>query len=161
VKLVLFRHGIAVDREDPDCPADPDRTLTDRGIRRTLAAARGLKALGVSPDTIRTSPYRRAVQTAGIAAEVLGVSPDRVEITDLLLPGASPREAADLARDLGVETVLFAGHAPGLDLILSSLLDLSRTTLPLKKAGAACVELNEDARLCWFLEPRALRLLGG
>jgi hypothetical protein len=40
MRLYLMRHGIAIDREDPDCPPDPERYLTPKGIQRTRAAAR-------------------------------------------------------------------------------------------------------------------------
>ena len=44
----LFRHGIAIDREDPASPPEADRFLTPKGIAKTEAAARGLHALGIS-----------------------------------------------------------------------------------------------------------------
>ena len=63
--LYLVRHGIAMDREDPNCPPDTERALTPRGMKRTHAAALGLLALKVKPDAALTSPgWLRAAQTA-------------------------------------------------------------------------------------------------
>jgi len=33
--LYIVRHGIAIDREDPKCPSDPERYLTPEGHTRT------------------------------------------------------------------------------------------------------------------------------
>ena len=66
MRLYLMRHGIAIDREDPDCPSDPERYLTPKGIQRTRAAARGLRALRVKPTALLTSPFVRAVQTGEV-----------------------------------------------------------------------------------------------
>ena len=73
--LYLVRHGIAVDRNDPKSPPEPERPLTAKGVQKTRAAALGLQALGAKPDVLITSPYVRAAQTAEIFAEALGFSP--------------------------------------------------------------------------------------
>src|SRR5580700_6869597 len=75
MRLYLMRHGVAVDREDPDCPPDPERYLTPKGIDRTRAAAQGLLELKVKPDALFTSPYVRAVQTGELVCEVLDLDP--------------------------------------------------------------------------------------
>ncbi len=80
MRLYLMRHGIAIDREDPDCPPDPERYLTPKGIQRTRAAARGLRALRVKPTALLTSPFVRAVQTGEIVCEVLGL--DSKQLSD-------------------------------------------------------------------------------
>lgn len=156
MRLYLLRHGIAIDREDPECPADGERWLTPRGAERTRAAAAGLRRLGVRPRALWSSPLVRAVQTAEIAARVLDLDPEAVRRTDVLSPDALPE-------DLLVELVssdgdtLCVGHAPNLDDVLAYALGWSGDGLPrLKKAGAACVDLNER-RLVWFLDARSLR----
>ncbi len=90
MRLYLMRHGIAIDREDPDCPPDPERYLTPKGIQRTRAAARGLRALRVKPTALLTSPYVRAVQTGEIICEVLGLDCKQLKTTDALKPEAKP-----------------------------------------------------------------------
>jgi len=60
--LYLVRHGIAVDREDPQAPSEPERPLTAKGVQKTRAAALGLQSLHVKPDVLITSPYVRAAQ---------------------------------------------------------------------------------------------------
>ncbi|HMB70514.1 MAG TPA: histidine phosphatase family protein [bacterium] len=155
--LHVFRHGIAIDRDDPACPPEAERFLTERGVKRTHLAARGMRVIGVRPDVIFTSPYRRAVQTAEIAAEALRC-PAELIVTDELLPGADPRGLLALLAGRSESSVLAAGHAPHVDALVAAALDVPAFTM-LRKAGAACVELGGSPRLLWLLEPRQLRTL--
>ncbi|PYU14179.1 MAG: phosphohistidine phosphatase SixA, partial [Acidobacteria bacterium] len=74
MELYIVRHGIAIDREDPQCPPDPERYLTEEGVEKTKGVAKGVAALGVAADLFFTSPYVRASQTAEIFADVLDYS---------------------------------------------------------------------------------------
>lgn len=161
--IVLVRHGIAIDREDPACPPDPERALTEQGRERTHYAALGLRALEISPGAILTSPYVRAVQTAELIAAALKVAPEGIERTELLVPDAPPRPALGLilSRAGTAGTVLVTGHAPNLDLVLAAMFDRDEPFTELKKAGAAAVEVTpEGPVLRWLHEPWALRKLG-
>jgi phosphohistidine phosphatase len=159
--IYLFRHGIAVDREDPDCPPDFERYLTDKGKERTRAAARGLAALGVAPERILSSTYVRARETAEIAAEELGIDPTAIELTEALVPEAGPQRILREAAKLGVESVMCTGHAPNLDLVVAEAVghELAPFT-SLKKAGVACLDVDEHGgQLLWLLPPKVLRAL--
>ena len=161
--VVLFRHGIAVDRAAPDCPPDSERPLTIKGEERTARAALGLAALDVRPETVLTSSYVRARQTADIAARVLRRDEAPVVITAALLPGASPRALLEDVRSRRVGSILCVGHAPHLDEVLAVATGASREVTHLKKAGAALLRWDameqRYARLLWVVEPRALRAL--
>ncbi len=162
--LYLVRHGVAVDRTDPECPADPERPLTRKGIEKTRAAMLGLRAQGIEPDVLITSPFLRAAQTAEIAAESLRYPRDKIRRSDSLKPGAEPAELwKELARLRSKEVICF-GHAPNLDLVIASALGARSTVTSLKKAGVACVELDSVAppkgRLAWLFPPKILRMLG-
>ena len=168
MEILLFRHGIAIDRADPACPPDAERALTNKGRKRTKAAARGIKILGYSVDQVISSPFVRARQTADIAAAALGVKGD-VRVTDALLWDAEPArlrtELSELAaRAKGPECVLCAGHAPHLDVFLAHMLGVPPIT-ELKKAGLAILESGftepGDASLVAVYPPRALRALAG
>jgi phosphohistidine phosphatase len=160
--VYLFRHGIAIDREAPDCPPDFDRYLTDKGKTRTRAAAAGLRVLGAIPQAILSSPYVRARETAEIAAEELGLDAKDVGLTESLVPEAGPQRVLREVLTRDDEAVLCAGHAPNLDLVLAEAVghELAPFT-DLKKAGAACIELDEDrtGRLLWLMPPKVLRAL--
>ena len=129
---ILFRHGVAIAREAPNCPADPDRALTEKGHRRTRAAVRGLGQLGIRPGVVLSSSYRRSLETADHVIEQLGAA-HRIE-SPALEPIGSPAECEVLLLGLEVEQVLIAGHAPQLDGLAEYLLGTALP--PLKKAGA-------------------------
>jgi phosphohistidine phosphatase len=161
--LYLMRHGIAIDREDPDCPPDPERYLTPKGIQRTRAAARGLRALRVKPAALLTSPYVRAVQTGEIVCEVLGLDPKQLRTTDVLKPEAKPTRLVEELGRLGGEVICF-GHAPQMDEFIAHALKATAPFTALKKSGAACLDIDSlaplRATLFWVLTSRVLRRLG-
>src|SRR5437870_13101791 len=90
MQLYIVRHGIAIDREDPKCPPDPERHLSEEGVEKTKAVAKGLASLRVAPGLFVPSPYTRAVQTAEIFGDALDYSKQKIRRSELLLPGAHP-----------------------------------------------------------------------
>src|SRR5437773_53148 len=110
VQIYLLRHGIAEDGE-PGRP-DAERALTSEGrdrLRRVLQRAR---TADCSPSLILSSPYRRAVETAAIAAEVLKCR-GAVVNTRALIPEASPQESWDEIRAHKDEpAILLSSHEP-------------------------------------------------
>jgi phosphohistidine phosphatase len=164
--LYLMRHGIAVDHDDPSCPPDEQRPLTEEGRARTREVAQGLARLEVAVGLVISSPLLRAMQTAEIAAAALGVSPDRIRRSEALTPLADPRELLSELRKGAVRDVLCVGHAPNLDLVLTqAVAPRAAPIASLKKAGVACIELpsepGQSGQLVWLMAPRALRLMGG
>jgi len=157
--LYFFRHGIALDREDPGITSDAERPLTDEGVRKTHLAAEGLKRMEIPFDRILTSPWLRAMQTASILSEVLAL-PAPQELPEL----AGDREATELIHALtrhhGKHSLL-VGHEPLLSTTAVHLLG-GDWTLDLKKSGACAVHVDalpplKPATLLWTLTSRQLR----
>jgi phosphohistidine phosphatase len=165
MELYIVRHGIAVDREDPKCPPDPERFLTDEGIEKTRQVAKGMAEVASIPDLILSSPYLRAFQTAEIFAEQLEYSKHKIRKTDLLLPGAEPLQLfRELAKDKELSSVFLFGHAPHLDDLLATAIGTKHHITSLKKAGVAFVELKRlvppSGELVWLATPKLLRKAG-
>lgn len=165
MQLYIVRHGIAIDREDPQCPPDPERYLTEEGVEKTKGVARGLAALGVSGDLFLTSPYVRAVQTAEIVASTLGYKKQKIRRTDFLLPGTEPSLLfRELAKDKQASAVLVFGHAPHLDDLIATAVGAKKHVTELKKAGVALIELKRISppigMLVWLATPKLLRRAG-
>lgn len=165
MQLYIVRHGIAVDREDPKCPPDPQRYLTEEGVEKTKQVAKGLAALGVTADLLLSSPYVRAAQTAEIFAAALDYAKQKIRRTDLLLPGAEPSLLfRELAKDRQASSVFLFGHAPQLDDVLATSLGSKRHVTSLKKAGVALIELKRVSppigALVWLATPKLLRRAG-
>jgi phosphohistidine phosphatase len=165
MELYIVRHGIAVDREDPNCPADPERFLTNEGIEKTQQVAKGVAEVATVPDLILSSPYLRAVQTAEIFAAALEYPKQKIRKSELLQPGAEPLQLfRELAKDKDLSTVFVFGHAPHLDDLIATAIGTKHHVSSLKKAGAALVELKRlvppSGELVWLATPKILRKAG-
>lgn len=165
MEIYVVRHGIAIDREDPKCPPDPERYLTEEGIEKTKRVAVAVAALCTSPDLLLSSPYVRAMQTAEIFASALDYSKQKIRRTDLLLPGAEPSLLfRELAKDKQTSTLFIFGHAPQLDDTIAAALGSKHHVTSLKKAGVALLELKRlsppSGQLLWLAPPKLLRRAG-
>ena len=164
MRLYLMRHGVAIERDDPDCPPEAERFLTPKGIERTREAAEGLAEMGVAPAILLTSPYVRAVQTGEIFCEVLGIDSKNLHATDALKPEAKPAKIAEELGRLSFDEAICFGHAPHLDDFIAYALRASAPITTLKKAGVACLEMQTVSpplgQLRWLLTPKLLRNWG-
>jgi phosphohistidine phosphatase len=165
MQLYIVRHGIAIDREDPKCPPDPERYLTEEGVEKTKQVAKGMATLGIASDVFLTSPYVRARQTAEIFASALDYAKQKIQRTDLLLPGAEPSLLfRELAKEKQASSVFLFGHAPQLDDVISTALGAKKHITTLKKAGVVLVELKRvsppSGVLIWLATPKLLRRAG-
>jgi phosphohistidine phosphatase len=165
MQLYIVRHGIAIDRDDPKCPPDPERYLTEEGVEKTKQVAKGVAALGATADLLLSSPYVRAMQTAEIFAAALEYAKQKIRRTDLLLPGAEPSMLfRELAKDKESSSIFLFGHAPQLDDIIATALGSRHHVTSLKKAGVALIELKRvsppSAEMVWLAPPKLLRKAG-
>jgi len=153
VQIYLLRHGIA-DNSTPDS----ERALTAEGrekLRRVLACAR---AAGVTPSLILSSPYRRAMETAEVAAEVLGYQ-GKVMKTQALLPEASPYDTwEEIRKRPGEHAILLASHQPLMSSLVAFLLASPALVVDMKKAALVRVDcerigLEPKGVLKWMLTP--------
>ena len=156
MEIYLLRHGIA---EDHSAAGDAGRGLTAEGrekLRRVLDRA---AQAGVSPSLILSSPYKRALQTAEIAAEALGYK-QKIVKADALLPEASPDALWEEIRGHREESaVLAAGHEPMMSASVGWLLGAPALQVDMKKAGLVRIDIDRfgpqpNGLLRWMLVPR-------
>jgi phosphohistidine phosphatase len=163
--LHLMRHGIAINRDDPSCPAEGERPLTTEGVKKTTEVARGLRKIGIEPEVVLTSPYLRAVQTAEIVCAALKLESKKLVRVEVLLPNAKPSLLFDELVKLKASEVLCSGHAPNLDEVVAYALGSKTAITELKKAGAATLELDSldppHGKLAALYTPKALRKIAG
>ena len=156
MRIYVLRHGIAEDA--PPGGSDAGRALTAEGkqkLRKVLACAR---ESGVQPSLILTSPLKRAVQTAEIAASVLEVKRAPIE-TRALLPSGSPLSVWSEIRAQSVEKLLLAGHEPLLSAVVAFLLGCPALRVDMKKAALVSIEMETPAAepqgvLNWMITPK-------
>jgi len=127
MKLVLVRHAEAA-------PGDPDelRTLTQVGHEQARRLGERLRAEGVAPDAVLSSPLLRARETAA------GLGFGEPEPLDELAPGATADEVKTAIAGRG-ETVVVVGHQPDCSRITAELSGGAEPAFP--PAGAQIIEL--------------------
>jgi phosphohistidine phosphatase len=156
MEIYLLRHGIAEDGHPG--MSDSERALTREGrdkLRRILKRA---QEAGVAPTLILSSPYRRALETAQIAAETLAYRGEVVR-TPALVPNASPADTWEEIRSRrGEDAILLASHEPLMSSLLAYLLGAPALQTDFKKgalARVACASTGPAPRclLKWLLTP--------
>jgi phosphohistidine phosphatase len=156
MQIYVLRHGIAEDGKPGR--ADAERALTEEGrekLRHVLKRAHGA---GVAPSLILSSPYRRALETAAVAAEVLGYT-GKVVKTGALEPDASPYDVWEEIRSRPEEkAVLLASHEPLTGTLVAFLLGSPSMFVDMKKGALVRVDCERlkpepDGVLKWMLTP--------
>ena len=126
-------------------------------------AAQGMQTLELRFDTIVSSPYLRARQTAEIVAKIYKIKTNEIHLTNTMLPPASIKKLLGEVTALfpGSQNILFVGHEPHLTELVSSLLK-SKNALPINfKKGGLCslTRTHGNTVLNWLLTSTQLGLL--
>jgi len=154
MEIYLLRHAVAEDSAATG--RDADRRLTDEGrakLRRVLERAH---QAGVRPSLILSSPYRRALETAEIAARELGYEGEIVRLP-VLMPDGSPQEVWDAIREHRNESaVLIAGHEPLFSATVAFLLGSAHSMVHFRKGALVRIDVkttgpNPAGVLEWML----------
>jgi phosphohistidine phosphatase len=125
---------------------------------RVVAA--GMRALGIAPDLVLTSPLLRCRQSAEIICEALGGTP--VE-DPRLRPGMRLGDLEDaLLEHPGAVAPMVCGHEPDLSQVVAEL--TGGGMVEFKKGGLAVLDVESlrpgRGRLRALYPPATLRLLG-
>lgn len=158
--LYILRHGIAEQRSMQK--PDRDRALIPKGRKKVERIIEKLYALSFEPDIILTSPYKRVLETARIAAGKIPTAPP-IKTTAALKPSGSFDMLIQLIREKGAQSCCIVGHEPHLSSFASYLLtDTENVSITLKKAGICCLSFYGDiqkgnATLEWLFQPAMLK----
>ena len=156
MQIYLLRHGIADDAKPGG--SDAERALTAEGrdkLRRVLKRA---CTADLEPSLILSSPYRRALETAGTAAEVLGYHGKIVQ-APALVPEASPYDAwEEIRRHKTERAILLASHEPLMSSMVAFLLDSPALCVEMKKGALVRIDCDRlgpkpAGVLKWMLTP--------
>ncbi len=154
MNLYLLRHGVA--EEGGAGLADAQRGLTEEGkrkLKQVLAAAVDAK---VMPSLILSSPLKRTMQTAEMAAEILKFKGGILQ-TAVLKPGTTVEQVWDEIRLYKDEpSLLLVGHNPTLSQLAGYLLGSPSMQVDFKKGALMKVELTSfppspRGALHWYL----------
>ena len=149
--LFFLRHGEA----EPRAASDVERRLTPAGESDVLGVIESRRAELATVELIVTSPYRRALQTAKIAAQALDFDRELL-VTEQLEPGADPQSLFHFIDALDAKSILLVTHQPLVGHVLSLLSGDSRW---LGTGTANLVALQTEAPVpgfadvCWAQIP--------
>lgn len=151
--LILLRHGKA---EDMNIGGDFTRELVEKGREQSRRAAKLLKAAGVLPDIVLTSPLTRARQTADEfcqAAEMPGAV-----IQSWLAYGMTPETAlAELVAFRDFRRVAIVGHNPDFSQLIEWVIGTPGGIINMKKGALACLTITPPSRrgtLAYMIPPK-------
>jgi phosphohistidine phosphatase len=157
MQIYLLRHAIA-EEPKPGVP-DADRALTSEGARKLRDILKRAKGGGLDPSTILASPFRRALETANLAAKALDF-PQPVITTKTLIPSSSPQETWDEIRLYkGEPALLLVGHEPAMGLLSGYLLATPELKIDFKKGAMVRIDVpslgpRPRGVLKWMLAPK-------
>lgn len=159
-KLIFYflRHGEAEFYNSEKHSSDDDRPLSEEGRSKIKAAGKGFREVERAFDRVLTSPVKRAVETAEVFLEGFGqdLKPEEV---DFLFPFSMSDEFIESFKRLNIEggKILFVGHNPILQEIVSRLLDpRSKASVKINPGTLVKIEMSEPAeksgKVDWVLE---------
>jgi len=157
MEIYILRHGIA---EEPRAGMkDADRALTPEGKKKLREVLQVMKGAGVQPELILTSPFRRARETAEIAAEILQHKEPLVPCSSLI-PTADPGAAwSEIRVHKSAESLLLASHEPLCSRLIAMLLASPNLLIDVKKGSITRIDVDSFGAhprgvLKWVLTPK-------
>lgn len=147
MELFLVQHGEAKAKTE-----DPERPLTDHGVKTVRRMAAWASQAGVSVSQIRHSGKRRAEQTAEILAEHLQPAEGVIQV-DGLAPNDDVRT---MAAALDADAVMLVGHLPFLARLAGLLVagEPDTAVVRFRNAGIVCLRSQEDRwSVDWAVPP--------
>jgi phosphohistidine phosphatase len=141
MEIYLLRHGIAEDGRVGG--RDSDRALTVEGREKLRRILKRAHDAGARPGVILASPYKRAMETAQMAAEALEYRGEIVK-SSALVPDASPQKAWD---EIGLrrneDAILLASHEPLMSTMAAFLLSAPALQVDMKKGAIARIDCDQ------------------
>ncbi|MCS6809046.1 MAG: phosphohistidine phosphatase SixA [Bacteroidota bacterium] len=156
--IYLVRHGIA---EDTNLlRPDSERALTPEGIEKMHRIGQRLYQMGIQPNLIISSPYKRAVQTADILAEELRYIGERFQ-DNRITPSARYESFSSLFQEYkSYREIMFVTHDPCVSILAGQLCGAATYNIEFKKGGVACIGIGRQnppvGTLLWYAPPRVL-----
>jgi phosphohistidine phosphatase len=157
MELYLLRHGIAEDRAPSG--RDPDRALTEEGRHKLRKVLKRAQQAGVEPSLIISSPYKRALETAEIAASELKYAGEILRSGTLTPDSSPPSVWSEIKEHRDEPSILLAGHEPLFGTTVAWLLGSTHQMVAFKKAALVRIDVHTFSAqpqgiLQWMLTPK-------
>ncbi len=157
MQIYLLRHGIAEDAKPGG--RDADRALTSEGKKKLREVLRHAKQAGVSPALVLTSPLRRALETAQVAAAVFQYKDEPLR-TETLQPASDPEDAwSEIRVHKDAKELLLVSHEPLVGMLSAYLLGSPALHIDFKKGALLRIDVAHfraapHGVLKWMLTPK-------
>ena len=148
-RVYFAQHGLATDKTE-----NPQRPLTEAGIKQTLSVAKQLHTSEMPVSQIFHSGKLRASQTAEIFVSTLNIT--SASKLDHLSPND---DVSVLAKNLTIENALYIGHLPHLEKLVSHLVigNKDQNIIKFQNSAIICLEKNNHQyHIRWYLTPDLL-----
>ena len=153
MRLYLVQHGEAKSKEE-----DPDRGLTDKGIRDVEKVAVALKSLSLRIDSLWHSGKTRVRHTAEILHPSIASSCELIE-RDGLSPNDPVGDMKQVIEEGGAD-IMIVGHLPFLNRLSALLViaDENSDVVIFQNGGILCLEYREidNWSIAWMIVPEVL-----
>ena len=142
--IYFVQHGIA----EPKV-VNQDRPLSKEGIDTTQRIALLLRDKDIKINEVCHSGKLRTEQTAAIFAEILHVN--KVTKLEDMNPNDDPSNLVGRITDL----TMYVGHLPHIQKVVSLLVtgDQDNQALAFENSAVACVKIENQAYLKWYITP--------
>lgn len=164
MEIYLLRHGIA-ETAGPGM-RDADRELTAEGRKKLRIVLRVAKEAGVEPTLILTSPYKRAVETARVAAQELEYKGELIPTPELTPDGEPEKIWDEIRTHSDCAQLLLATHEPIMGELASYLLGAPGSIIEVRKGALIRIDIEgfgpqPRGVLCWMLTPKLAAAVSG
>jgi len=153
MRLYLIQHGEAKSKEQ-----DPERPLTEKGLRDVRKVAEFIKPLGLRVRSVLHSGKARAAQTAEVLASAVDADEGIFQHD-----GLGPNDPVQpVAKDIqqATEDLMIVGHLPFLGKLAARLLTGSESAelVAFRNGGIVCLEHAQDGtwKLVWMIVPELI-----
>ena len=157
INLYFVRHGEYVDLTAANGSPDADNPLSDIGIANLRHEAETLTAWQLPFDTLLSSPFLRARQTADILSDVLNI-PVLEEVLLTRTEFGVEQLGKILAKYPAARHLLLVGHEPDFSTVVAAI---TGGAIQLQRGGVAKVSLISQnpwqAELVWLVTPQIWR----
>jgi len=143
-RLYFAQHGLALTEME-----NPDRPLSENGIKQTIAIASHLHSAQVPVTQVFHSGKLRALQTAEIFATTLKLS--AVSKLDYMAPND---DIHLIEHKLNINNALYIGHLPHLEKLVSYLVSGKEKTdlINFQNSAVVCLEkTSSHFHVQWYL----------
>lgn len=125
--------------------SDFDRPLNKRGLRDAPEMGKRLKKRKILPDTLISSPARRAIDTAEFIAKAIGY-PKKSVIRDEKIYEASSNGLLEIIRSIPehCDSAMIFGHNPSIETVANHLSDI-----PIERMPTCAIVIVELASSHW------------